>query len=140
MSMGIDFTKPLTDEERDFLLVRGRYADIEKADNAHGTSTDLGEGDGTGTVQQPVLTSERAAQRREELLRELAEIDAFEASDDEDEDDEDEVPPYESWKSGDLNAEIDRRNEGRDDATKISKAGSVQDRANRLYADDANQA
>lgn len=43
---------------------------------------------------------------------------------------------YEAWKSADLKAEIDRRNEGRDPADHIAKGGRNAELATRLRDDD----
>lgn len=129
MSMEVDFTTPLTEEERKYLHMRGRLADVERADNTHGVDGPEQFGDGSGPQEMPLLTGERAAQRREELLRELALLDDAEPDED---GDEDEVPPYESWKVADLDAELRRRS--------LATDGNKEAKAQRLYADDeANQ-
>lgn len=138
MSQEIDFSKPLSDSDRAYLEERGRYSDIERLDEAHGVSTTYGEGDGTGTVQRALLTSEQAATRREQLLRELADLDTAEGVV-EDEDDED-ILPYNEWKLEELKAEIDRRNEGREGDARLAKTGNVQVLADRLYKDDETNA
>lgn len=133
MSMKVDFTTPLSDEERAYLDARGRYADIERADQITGTETPESEvGDGTGLQQQPLVTSEARAAERERLLARIREIDGAPAEDESDA----EVDPYEVWSMEELKAEIDRRNETRASDSKISKAGGKADLAQRLYADD----
>jgi hypothetical protein len=136
MSMEVDFTKPLTADERKFLESRGRYSDIERADAASGVSTEYSEGDGTGPVQRALLTSEAAAERREQLLAELALLDTVEGVSDAPDGEDGEVQPYDQWELPELKAEIDRRNEGRAGDSKIAKTGNVQVLADRLYADD----
>ena len=134
MSQEVDLTTPLTREEREYLNMRGRLPDIQRADDMHGvTDAPVSQGDGTGPVVMALGTAEQQAQRREQLLAELKAMGVpVVVQEDEDET----APPYETWKSGDINSEIDRRNVGREDADKISKAGSVSERADRLYMDD----
>jgi len=134
MSMEVDFSTPLTNAERAYLEERGKLAEIQRADSLNGVtnSPEFGAGDGTGPQLQPLLTSEQRALEKERLKARLAELEEAESG----APDADEIPPYESWKSNDLNKEIDARNEGRSEDQKISKSGTVQDRATRLYADD----
>jgi hypothetical protein len=137
MSMEVDLTTPLTTEERNYLHMRGRLPDIERADNLHGVEgADVPTGDGTGPVTMQLGTAEQQVQRREQLLAELRAMGVPVVVKEDEEDQEDTAPPYETWKSADLNAEIDRRNTGRTDLDKISKSGSVTERADRLYVDD----
>ncbi len=137
MAMGIDFSTPLTNQERKFLEERGRYSDIERADSVHGASApedwDVA-GDGTGPQVLPVLTSEARAARKEQLLRELADIDAAEGGDAEDGED---VPPYEAWNVAELDAEIKRRN---DAGASLETGGKKDEKVARLYEDDDNNA
>ena len=108
MSRQIDPSKPLSDDDRRYLLAHGEDAVVARFDErfpedapeepeefAPGMS---GTGDGTG------------------------------------EDTED--PGYEEWSADDLRAEIDERNEQSGRTTKISKAGSRADMAARLREDD----
>lgn len=128
MSMEVDLSTPLTEEERAYLHMRGRLSDIQRADDLHDVSdAPVPTGDGTAPGSEEL--------RKAQLIAELRGmgVDVNVPG----EDDEDETaPPYETWNSKDLNAEIDRRNVGRADADKISKAGSVTERADRLYMDD----
>jgi hypothetical protein len=141
MSMEVDYTTPLTDKEREFLLERGRYADIERMDNSFSTDTSYGEGDGTGLVQRSVVSSDVMADRKAALLRELAQIEELESSTTVapvDGEDEDEDPGYESWKVSELQEEIDQRNaDGRSDEYKINRNGTKPELAARLREDDA---
>lgn len=143
MSMAVDLNTPLTDEERDYLHMRGRLSDIERADALHGEASDRQYlGDGTGPVTTPLGTAEQQINRREQLLAELAamglDVEVKEAEPDDGTEDET-APPYETWSSKDINTEIDRRNVDRAEGDKISKAGSVSERADRLYMDDERQ-
>lgn len=130
MSMAVDFSTPLTTKEREYLLERGRYADIERSDNTHGTTGDTGllEGDGTGLQPKSVLSSEVAARRKADLLAELAAIEAAEASAGETDEEEPDAVPYEKWKVSELQDEAKRRN--------LDPTGTKQILADRLYADD----
>jgi hypothetical protein len=136
MAMGIDFSKPLTPEERKFLDERGRYADIERMDATFGTAAPEGfdtSGDGTGPQMEPVLLGEVRAARKERLLAELAAIEQAEAADEDEEGGE--VAPYESWKVPELDAEIKRRN---DAGASLATGGNKDEKVARLYEDDEN--
>lgn len=131
MSMEIDFSTPLTEQERAFLMERGRYADVERSDNAYGTTGDpaLYTGDGTGLQEQQVVTGEVARRRKEALLAELAQIEAAEgAGSDEEEDDASAPPPYEAWTVKDLDAELKVRH--------LPVTGSKEAKAKALYDND----
>lgn len=130
MSMEVDLSTPLTDEERAYLHMRGRVSDIQRADDANNvTDAPVPAGDGTAPGSEEL--------RKAQLIAELRAmgVDVPEQDGEQDADDET-APPYETWSSADINTEIDRRNEGRTDADKISKAGTVSQRADRLYMDD----
>lgn len=130
MSMGVDYSKPLTPEERAYLLERGKYGDIDRADAMHGVETPPDEGgDGTGLVPVSALTSEQAAGERERLLARLAEIDGTDADDD---DADDALPPYEEWKITELRKEAKARN--------LDTTGDVPALAARLRTNDAENA
>lgn len=143
MSQEVDLTTPLTKEEREYLYMRGKLSDIQRADDLHGVQdADVPTGDGTGPMTMQLGTAEQQVQRREQLLAELRAMGVPVVVDETADQDEatEEAPPYETWKSADINTEIDRRNVGRSDADKISKSGSVTERADRLYMDDEKQA
>lgn len=140
MSMEVDLSTPLTEEERQYLHMRGRLSDIQRADDLHGVEgAPVPEGDGTGPGVMALGTAEQSAQRREQLLAELRAMGVPVVVADESTEEVEEAPPYETWNSKDLNAEIDRRNMDRADGDKISKSGSVSERADRLYMDDEKQ-
>lgn len=132
MSMNVDFSTPLTEQERAYLEARGRYADIERTDNTTGVETPAyGEGDGTGLQPSPLNSSEVAAARKQKLLDELAAIEASERAAAEAntfEGDDEEVVPYEKWKPAELKEELERR--------KLDSSGVKQVLVDRLYADD----
>lgn len=137
MSMAVDLSTPLTPEERAYLNERGRYAEIERADALHGGTPDDAPtfgGDGTGPRVQQLNTGLATIEEPEVLLQRLRDMGVNVQV--LDEDDDSEVAPYTEWSITDLKTEIDRRNEGRDEASKLSKSGSVQTLADRLYKDD----
>jgi hypothetical protein len=63
MSKNIDLTQPLSDFDREYLEVRGRWADIEKADAATGmgTSDDGATPESSGTGD-PSATTEKTSE------------------------------------------------------------------------------
>lgn len=130
MSMGVDLSSQLTGDERRYLADRGRYADIERADQlTGGEAQDLGAGDGTGPQLQALGTAEQRAARRAQLEAELA------AMQEEDEADDEEVvvvvdKPYAEWTVKDLDDELGNR--------QLSTSGSKADKVKRLEEDDAN--
>ena len=134
MSMEVDLNTPLTADERAYLNERGRLADIERADNLHGgTPEDAPEfnGDGTGPRTNQLNTGLAAVERPEVLIKQLQEMGydvEVKPASTEDEDDDTEVPPYESWKVPELDAELKRRN--------LPVTGDKAAKANALYADD----
>jgi hypothetical protein len=125
--MAIDYTTPLTAKERQYLLHRGRYADVERVDAAFGEESDVSllSGDGTGPGTRQLATGEALAQRKAELLRELELIEQAEGGPVEDDED---VPPYETWKVADLDAELKRRG--------LPVTGDKSAKANALYVND----
>lgn len=132
MSMQVDLSSELTEQERKYLAERGRYADIERADGlTGGTAQDLGDGDGSGPQLFPMGSAEARAARREQLQRELAALE--EADDDTDaETSADSLPPYAEWTVPDLDAELKVR--------KLSTAGTKPEKVARLEQDDAANA
>jgi hypothetical protein len=136
MSMKVDYSTPLTREEREYLEARGAHAEIERADSMNGVETpEPGAGDGTGLQMQPLLTSEARAAEKERLLARLRQIEGDEA--DADLADDEDLPPYEEWSLDLLKTEIETRNEGREH--KMAKTGSQATLADRLRKDDEEQ-
>lgn len=128
MSMAVDFTKPLTEEELGYLVMRGRMADIERAENQFGpveNSHVYYAGDGTGPESLPATQAEQRADRKRRILAELAEIEAAEGGGD---DEAEELPPYEQWKAAELNKELKNR--------QLPTDGDNAAKAARLRADD----
>jgi hypothetical protein len=132
MSMQVDLTTPLTREERAYLIERGQTHVIERADAQHGydgSDDDLNEGDGTGTRFEAVTQGERAAERKQRLLEELAAIEAAEGNTaDDDEDVELADKPYEEWSKAELDKELKTR--------ELPGGGTNADKAARLRAND----
>jgi len=109
MSMKVDYSKPLTEEELAYLHMRGRTADIERAENQFGPVENADvylAGDGTGPEQLPATDAEQRADRKRRILAELAAIEAAEGGGDEE---VEELPPYEQWKTAELNKELKNR-------------------------------
>lgn len=129
MSMEVDLSTPLTAEERAYLAMRGRQAEIERADGLTDVTDPpaLDEGDGTGPKMQHLGTAEARAARKEALLEELRLI--VESEGGAAEEDDEGVAPYEEWTHKELDAEIERRGLPKVTGDKVSKA-------NVLYADD----
>lgn len=139
MSREVDLSTPLTKEERAYLHMRGRIADIERADAQHGvTEADpFIDGDGTGPQQKSVLTGDRAAARKAELLAELAALEESESDEDEDtsdveDEDGEDGESYADWTVPQLDAELAKR--------KLAKGGTKDDKVRRLEEDDETNA
>jgi len=132
MSREVDLSTPLTREEYSYLTERSRGDLIERAHAMHGTSdddyADLAYGDGTGLREQPLLTGEARASRRDQLLAELAALDEAEGVSDEDEDVED-TRPYAERTSAELDEELQARG--------LPTGGNKAEKVKRLEADDA---
>lgn len=131
--MEVDFSKPLTAEERAYLEGRGKYAEIERADSINGVTNPpaLGDGDGTGPVSTPLATGEQRALEKERLLKRLAELESAEdASDTTGDEVVDE--PYEAWKPAELDKELKTRN--------LPAGGTKGEKVARLYEDDEKSA
>lgn len=135
MSREIPHDRPLSADDRQYLLERGNYALVTRLDETHGAQSaneDYLTGDGTGPDTLPLTTSEQRANRRAALeaeLRRLNEIDGTSAPADEVPADEDEEPPaYEDLTMEELKAELSSRS--------LKTSGSKQDLVDRLYADD----
>lgn len=140
MSMKVDYTTPLTKEERGYLEARGLTNEIQRADALNGVETpEFGAGDGTGPRLVELMTSEQRASEAARLRERLAQIEGTDASESDDEASGD-VAPYEEWSVEALKAEIDARNEGREGDAKLAKTGNVKTLADRMYQDDEDQA
>lgn len=106
MSRQIPMDRPLSDDDRRYLLAHGEDARVATFD-------------------------ERFPEDAPESPEEFAPETDGTGSGTEEED-----PGYEEWSADDLRAEIDERNEQDGRTTKISKAGSRADMAARLREDD----
>jgi hypothetical protein len=137
MSMDVDLTKPLTAAERSYLNMRGRLADIERADALTNGSPPEGyddSGDGTGPQMEPVLQGQVAAARKERLLAELRAIELAEASEEDATatDEPDEAEPYSAWTVPQLDKELKAR--------QLSVTGTKPEKVARLEKDDEDAA
>lgn len=131
MSREIDLSKPLSDEDAQYLADRGRYADLERAGR---NASDLPDGDGTGPQLESAVTGDRAASERDRLIARLRELDPDAASDFEGdpETDDEEVAPYSEWTVPELDAELKRR--------ELPGGGNKAEKVKRLEDDDAASA
>lgn len=132
MSMAVDLSTPLTDEERSYLAMRGRYSEIERADGISGAEPgDLGDGDGSGPKVMALNTAEARAERRrqiEEELRQIEELDGDAEAGRSGSVEDGEVDPYETWNVKEIDAELKRRN--------LDGSGNKAEKVARLYKDD----
>jgi hypothetical protein len=130
MSMHVDYSTPLTKEERAYLEARGDLAAIQRADSLTGVTNppEFGEGDGTGPQVQPLMTSEQRAAEKANLQRRLAELEAQDGTGD-DGDEDGEVEPYPVWTNQELTDELKRRS--------LAVTGSKAEKIARLEEDDA---
>jgi hypothetical protein len=115
MSRQIPTDKPLNDEDRAYLLMRGDEARVNWFDTTY--PADAEEAD----------AADQDAEEDEEETPDL---------DDEEDDDEVDDPGYEEWSIADLKAEIEDRNKKAGDSP-MSVTGVKADLAKRLREDDA---
>lgn len=123
-------------------------ADIQGADTI---AADVWDGEiassapeaGAFTVAEVVALREQydaqIAERDEQIEALRAEVEQLKAAAPESDPDADAPADYSSLDLDALKAEIDRRNEGRDDADRIGKRGSVETLVAALLADDEAQ-
>lgn len=112
MSRVIDLDRKLSDEDREYLVHRGRHADVQANDvQFAGAEPDKAPPGALGT--EPSLQSDRVpeAGSDEELV-------------------------YEDMTVAQLKEEIDARNEERDSDSQLSKSGAKADLIAELEADD----
>lgn len=134
MSMAVDFSTPMTDEEYAYLQQRSQTARIEQLHAMHGTTdadyahVDLGAGAQAGPRPQAMLQGEARAARREQLLEELAALSGDE-DDEESESESENLRPYAEWSGVELDAELGVR--------ELPKTGTKADKVKRLEEDDA---
>ncbi len=138
MSMAVDLSKPLDDETRSYLAMRGRYAEIERADGQNDvTPPEPDNGDGTGPAVTPLLTSEARANRRAQLERELEDLDRLDGEESDPGQsgsvEDGDVDPYETWTVKALDAEIKHRNQNGAD---IPTGGDKSSKVAALYEND----
>lgn len=128
MSRKVDLSKPLSEEDEAYLRERGRLADIARANGTEqGTSVPGGiNGVNTGG-SSPTVTDPRMGARHNP-----ADAPTLQAGDG--------AKPLEDPDSAtvkELQAEIDRRNEGRSEEDRLARTGTKQELIDRLEADDA---
>jgi hypothetical protein len=135
MSRKIDLTKPLSDEDRQYLEDRARHHDIATADANAGY-----EDDGSGPLTSPVGVSgvsvggSSPLQQDPTAARFATPGPAVQAGDGLKTEE-----GYQSMKVAELQDEIDRRNETRDEDEQIPRSGTKQDLIDRLTADDQSE-
>lgn len=147
MSRTIDPDKPLTAEDRKYLVERGNYALIKKMDDEHGTAPDengdteeglaarIAELEAEANELRGRQTQLRIArEQREAQVRDNTVVDGQGGSENRQDDYEDR-----KWTRDLLAAEIERRNEGRDDEYKMSSSGTKAQLIERLRADDEEE-
>lgn len=135
MAREIDLTKPLSAEDRQYLVDRCAWSRIAQADQIAADEAQakaVEQNEITTPQPTPTATGAAALHAAQTAQEEQA------ASDDEEE------APYEEWSYDDLKAELDRRKQleldggmAQEEANKLfSKGGSQKDLVARLYADD----
>lgn len=136
MSMEVDLSTPLTDEEYAYLQQRSQYSRIEQAHNLHGTSdadyahVDLGNPQ-RGPRENVLLQGDARARRREQLLEELAALSDGEPDEDDEADEVIDDRPYAEWSVAELDEQLKVRG--------LSTSGSKADKVKRLEDNDAQQ-
>lgn len=138
MSQEVKFDSPLTQDERAYLEMRGRQADIDRVDNAFGTDEEDRvsgrEPTGDGPQVRPLAWGETLVQRRARLEEELRALDEAEQSQQEAAADGggdvegSEDQPYAEWKVPELQKELRARG--------LPASGSKPEMVQRLEADD----
>lgn len=152
MSREIDFSEPLSDEDRTWLLANNRDEEVLANDAAHGRdSSDVAARKGSGvsfmTGNEPSLSADRVyptglttvaadadldKERREAQFKSAMEDgDAPSGVDTGDVTTETDEKPYEDWKGDELRAELGKR--------ELSKSGTNPEMIERLRADDAER-
>lgn len=104
---GRQLTLPLSDDNRKFLLSRGKDPLVAELDRQY-----------------------------ENYQFRVEELKARGEWDDEEDEEVEEAPPYEQWSKSELVDEINERNNSYDDADKMTSSGTKDELVKRLYADD----
>lgn len=136
MSRAVDYSKPLSREERDYLDMRGRQADIDRVDNAFDVPEEdrqvSTETTGDAPRIQSLVWGDRMATRREQLQREMDELDAAEAAAQSQQEGapEDDNRPYAEWAPAELKAELKAR--------QLPTSGNKAELVQRLEEDDSS--
>lgn len=166
MSRQIDLTKPLSDEDRQYLVDRARHHDLalneeylaeqeaakEPIDDGNtGDINPYDKDDGTDLLAgtHPGETAVTEAQRQQVLAQQSEEdpnkvvegdgspLQPTQQAGDGESEHDDNYDDAEAWSYRDLQKEIGDRNEGRDEDSRMSASGSREDLVERLRADDA---
>ena len=141
MSKQIDFTQPLSGDDRAYLMDRGRYAEIEANDAEFGERKPP-EDDDTLEDQIYDLEEQLAVLRTRMAHRDLAREQGVVGVKDNtvvdgEGGEEPEEDNYDDLSVAKLKEEIGKRNSGRDPEDRISMAGTKAELVERLRADDA---
>ena len=150
MSRKVDITKPLSDEDRQYLLDRGQHAKIAQADAAAGgddsalaASTTPGGVSGVTVGGSSPLAQDPSVGRYTPAEPAVQAGDGLTSDDDKDAKAEAAIADRDYEAKGvlvkHLQAEIDRRNEDRDEDDQIPRTGTKDDLVDALKADDASE-
>lgn len=140
MSREVDLDQPLSEEDRQYLQDRGKHADIRANDERFGGPVEEDEEALDNKImdleeQAAVLRARKAALVAAREQEEAGVTDRTvvngEGGDEPDDDYDDPA-----WTKAKLQAEIEKRNEDRDDDGKMSSAGTKAQLVERLRADD----
>lgn len=148
--------KNLSDDDKIYLIQRGlmptsvmSVQEQRKLVDPDLASLSLEERANTGDVNtdnlsieqlEELLEARRAAEVKDprELMKPAGEAAATRDGDDEDESDGEPLePPYDQYTNAQLRAELDRRNEDRDEDEKLPLSGSKAELVSRLEEDDS---
>lgn len=127
MSRKIDYSKPLSDDDKAWLIARG-WGNRIPGNEAHPSSN-------VGPVIDPNASAEDQLKNQPNTGTATGTLGAVEERPEDGYTEDD----YASWKVADLKAEIDERNEERDDDHQISSEGKKADLVAALVADDEAQ-
>lgn len=142
MSREVDLDKPLSDEDRLYLQDRGKHADIRANDERFGGGPAEDDEEALDNKimdleeQAAVLRARKASlvAAREQEESGVTDQTVVNGEGGGDESDEDYDDP--AWTKAKLQAEIEKRNEDRDDDGKMSSVGTKAQLVERLRADD----
>lgn len=118
MARKIDLTKPLSTEDRHYLVVRDRWRDLAQADGHHDPRR----------AKKEAEQNFSASQRSMPPTSPTAPPPAPQPVNPEDPEEEEELEPYEDWEYPDLQAELKARG--------LPAGGKQEELVKRLYEDD----